>query len=110
MLRRVAERDAVQPLLGLLAHRAAQLAERDVARRIAPEEVHSPGFIWRISLTLRPRSRQHDVAVGIVDGEHALGAGDADFQAVYRARPDDGQRPGDAGVIEASVFKNHRSS
>ena len=45
----------------------------------------------------------------VVDGEHALGADDADFQAVHRARPDHRQRPGDAGVIEAAVLEDDGS-
>ena len=64
-------------LLRFFAHRPAQLAERDVARRIAGQEVDSPRLVRRIALALRPSGCEHDVAMGVVDREHAVGADDA---------------------------------
>ena len=103
MLRRHADRHAIQPGVGLLAHRPAQLAERHVARGIASQKIHPSLRIGRISLLLRTLGREHDVAVRVVDRQHALRAGDADLEAVDRARPDDRQRPRDARVIEAAI-------
>src|SRR5207237_1911939 len=61
VLGRETERNPIEPLLGLFAHRPAQLAERDVARRITAEEIHAPPRIGRIALALRLRRREHDV-------------------------------------------------
>ena len=41
--------------------------------------------------------------MGVVDGEHAVGAVDADFEAVDRARPRHRQRPRNVEVIDAAV-------
>src|SRR5439155_7217332 len=103
VLRSHAHREAVQPLFGFLAHRTAKLSERHITWRIAAEEVDTARFIRRVALTLRSRRSEHHVPVGVVDGEDPLGADDADFQAVHRARPDGRQGPGYRGVVEAPV-------
>ena len=79
------QRDAVEPRHGLLRHRAAQFAERHVARRVAAHEIDQPALVRRVAFGLRLRHREHDVAMGVVDGEHAGGADDADLEAVDRA-------------------------
>src|SRR5215472_6979957 len=43
VLRRQSHRDPIQPLFGLLAHRPAQFAQCDIARRVAAEEIDAPG-------------------------------------------------------------------
>ncbi len=100
---RQAERDAVEPGIGLLAHRAAQLAERHVAGRIAAHEIDQAALVGRVAFLLRRGDREHHVAMGVVDGEHAVGAVDADLEAVDRARPGHRQRPRDVEVIDTAV-------
>src|SRR5271170_3982488 len=41
--------------------------------------------------------------MGVVDGQHAVGAVDADFQTVNGAGPGDRQRPGNVEVIDGAV-------
>jgi hypothetical protein len=52
-LRRQAERDAVEPGIGFLAHRAAQFAERHVAGRIGAEEIDQAALVGRVTFALR---------------------------------------------------------
>ena len=101
--RRQPERHAVEPGHGLVRHRSAQLAERHVAGRIGAQEVDEAALVGRIALLLRRRYRQHHVAMGVVDGQHAVGAVDADLQAVDGARPGHRQCPRDVEVIDAAV-------
>src|SRR5207248_11676923 len=68
--------------------------------------LHDALPIWGIALALRARGGEHDVAMRVVDGEHAFGAGDPDFEAVHRAGPHHGQRPGDRGVVQAAVVES----
>ena len=42
----------------------------------------------------------------VVDRQHAVGAVDADFEAVDGAGPGDRQRPGDVEVIHAAVLEH----
>ncbi len=101
--RRQPKRDAVEPRHGFLRHRTAQFAERHVAGRIGAEEVHEPRLVGRIAFRLRLAHREHHVAMGVVDGEHAVGAGDADLERIDGARPRHRQRPGDVEMIDAAV-------
>src|SRR5574341_2273145 len=52
VLGRHAERYAVQPRVGLLAHRTAQLAERHVADRVAGQEIDVAALVGRVALGL----------------------------------------------------------
>src|SRR6266704_4629191 len=63
VLRRQAHREPVQPLLGFLAHRAAQLAKDDVARRIAAEKIDATSRVGGVPFVLRKRGGEHDIAV-----------------------------------------------
>ena len=98
-----AERHAVEPRHRLVRHRAAQFAERHVARRIGAEEIDQPRLVRRIAFALRLAHRQHHVAMRVVDGEHAVGAGDADLERIDRARPGHRQRPRDVEMIDRAV-------
>src|SRR5262249_55377861 len=62
-----------------------------------------PPLVRRVAFVLRRRDREHHVAMGVVDREHALGAGHPDLEAVNRARPGHRQRPGNVEVIDAAV-------
>src|SRR5436190_485236 len=67
------------------------------------------GMIMRTGLlgtvALRATVCYHNFAVRVVDIEHALGAGDAHFQAVHSAGPHHGQRPGNRRVVEGAVLE-----
>src|ERR687892_112228 len=46
---------------------------------------------------------EHDVAMGVLDVDHALGAHDPDLEAVDRARPDHRQGPADVHAPDRAV-------
>ena len=84
--RRQAERDAVEPAHRLFRHRSAQFAKRHVARRIAAHEIDEPRRVGIVALLLRLRHREHDIAMRVVDGQHAGRADNADLK-LNRPRP-----------------------
>ena len=91
--------DAGVPGVGLLAHRSPQLTLPQVARRITGQEV-DVAFELRLEAFRAVTGAEHvlgghhQIAVGVFDIDDALGADNADLQAVDRPRPDDGQGPG----------------
>ena len=66
-------------------------------------------FVGGIALGLRLAHREDDVAVGVVDRQHAGGADDADLEAVHRGRPGDRQRPRDVEMMHGAVGEHHHA-
>src|SRR5262249_61362094 len=93
VLRGDAERYTIQPRIGFLAHRPAQLAESHISDGVAGQEIDVAAFVRRIALGLDEIRREDDVAMGIVDGEHAFGTDRANLEAVDRPGPDLRERP-----------------
>src|SRR5439155_20105777 len=109
VLRRQTHRQAIQPLLRFLPHRAAQLAERDVARWVAAEKIDTPARVRRVPFALRNVGREDDVAVRVVDGEHAFGADDANLEALYGGGSNHRARPRYGRVVQALILDRDHS-
>src|SRR5215831_16372252 len=82
----------------------------EVAGRVAAEEIHMPGSasgetFGLVAGALRELGGDDGVAVGVFYIDDAPGAHHADLQAVYGARPLNGERPVDAHAPEGAVFE-----
>src|SRR4029078_1868368 len=77
----------------------------DVADGVAREKVDAARLVRRIAFTLRLVDGEHDVAVRVVDRQHAFGAHGADFETVHGARPHFRQRPRTHTVIYRAGFE-----
>ena len=102
--RRQAERHAVEP-----RRRSRPPSGRAIRRAPCRRADRSRGnrragcLSGCVAFALRLAHRQHHVAMRVVDGEHALGAGDADLERIDRARPCHRQRPRDIEMIDRAV-------
>src|SRR5262249_35934360 len=80
-----------------------QFAECHIAWWITAHEVDKPRSIGVVTLRLGLGDRQHDVAVRVVDREHAGRPDDTDFKRIDRGRPGYWQGPGHVEVIDGAV-------
>src|SRR5215831_3998018 len=81
-----------------------------VAGRIAAEEINMPGSasgepLGPVAAALRELGGDDGVAVGVFDVDDAPGAHHTDLQAVYGARPLNGERPVDVHAPEGAIFE-----
>ena len=82
----------VEPGHRLLAHRPPQHPPGDVARRVAADEVDVAGRLRAETLggvpgALGAGRGDDDIAVGVLDVDHALGPDDPDLETVHRPGP-----------------------
>jgi hypothetical protein len=68
----MAEGQAREPRVRLLAHWAPQLADSDIPWWIAREKIDVARRLRRVARRLGNSGGEHDVTVGVIDREHAL--------------------------------------
>src|SRR5262245_6369351 len=71
---------AREPGYGFLRHWPAQLAQRHVSRRIAAHEIDRTPGVRIVAFLLWLGDREHDIAMGIIDRQHAGRADDTYFR------------------------------